>query len=141
MTYKLYTDGGARGNPGPAAVGIILFDEEDKLVWIESCYLGNTTNNYAEYQAILLGLKYCIKHIDKKHTIMCHLDSELIVKQLNGEYKVKNKALLSINNEVKDLVAERHVIFKHVFREFNKFADKLVNISLDAANEKSKTNN
>lgn len=137
MTYKLYTDGGARGNPGPAAAGAILFDENDQLVWFESIYLGNTTNNYAEYEAILIGLKYFTKTFNSSNKIICHLDSELIVKQLNGEYKVKNQDLKLKFDKVKSLIEEYNVEFVHVYRELNKFADKLVNISMDAANEKS----
>lgn len=130
MTLKLFTDGGARGNPGPAGIGAILF-EDDKLIWFESEYIGKATNNYAEYKAILLGLQKTLK-IYPDAEIICHLDSELVVKQLNGEYKVKNKPLKILNDKIQDLIVGKTIIFKHVYREDNKFADKLVNISLDA---------
>ena len=141
MNYKLFTDGGARGNPGPAA-GAILFDEDDHLIWFDSRYLGKTTNNKAEYQAVLLGMKNFQKAIasgdnDTNTKLTCYLDSELIVKQFNGEYKIKDQSLKSIYENVKKYIAGFEVEFIHVYREKNKFADKLVNISLDAANEKS----
>ena len=142
MTYKLFTDGGARGNPGPAAAGAILFDEQDHLIWFDSKYLGHTTNNKAEYQAILHGIKGFKKSIDDLHDtnikLTCYLDSELIVKQLNGEYKIKDSTLKTIYERVMEQVTGFEVEFIHIYREKNKFADKLVNICLDAANEKGK---
>ncbi|MBD3280409.1 reverse transcriptase-like protein [Candidatus Dojkabacteria bacterium] len=132
-TYNLFTDGGARGNPGPAGIGAILFDENDKLVWFDSEYIGESTNNEAEYKAILEGLTYFKKFFgSKKITLKCYLDSELIVKQLNGEYKVKNENLKMSYNEIQSLINDLDLTFEHVYREKNKFADKLVNISLDA---------
>lgn len=134
MAYKLFTDGGSRGNPGPAAIGIILFGEDDKLLWFDSKYIGNTTNNIAEYKAILHGLGIYSKMVNEieEHELICSLDSELVVKQLNGEYKVKDANLREIYEKVIDLKKEMNIKFKHVYREYNKFADKLVNISLDA---------
>ncbi len=102
MKYKLFTDGGSRGNPGPAAIGIILFDEDNKLVWFDSKYIGNATNNIAEYKAILHGLNTYSKLVSEtdEHELICHLDSELVVKQLNGEYKVKDANLKDIYTRV-----------------------------------------
>jgi ribonuclease HI len=145
--YILFSDGGARGNPGPAGIGWILFDGEAQVVALESKYLGETTNNIAEYEALLDGLSYVEKlnsqakraKNKKISKIICHLDSELVVKQLSGEYKVKNSDLKDRYIEVKELILNlEEVKFKHVRREKNKLADKLVNISLDAyLNEKN----
>lgn len=133
MNYKLFTDGGARGNPGPAGIGAVLFDENDKLIWLEGKYVGKVTNNVAEYMAILEGLKYFKKFYETENcALVCYLDSELIVKQLNGEYKVKNEGLKPYFSKIQDLILRLDVTFEHVYREKNKFADKLVNISLDA---------
>ncbi|MBN1332062.1 ribonuclease HI family protein [Candidatus Dojkabacteria bacterium] len=133
MKYKLFTDGGARGNPGPAGIGAILFDDNDKLLWLESQYIGEATNNEAEYKAIILGLTYFKKFFgSKKITLNCYLDSELVVKQLNSEYKIKHPNLKMFYNEIQNLIKDMEVSFEHIYREKNSFADKLVNISLDA---------
>ncbi len=129
--HKLFTDGGARGNPGPAATGVFIFDEKDALITFEGEYLGKATNNEAEYKALILGLenanKFGIKEID------CYLDSELVVKQLNGEYKVKQEHLKILKEQVQDLVfLFEKIAIHHVPREENKHADKMVNIILDS---------
>lgn len=141
MKYKLFTDGGARGNPGPAGIGLILFNEDNGLLAFEGKYIGMATNNIAEYQAILLGIKifkkYLLVHSDTDPVLECYLDSELIVKQMKGEYKVKDAGLKTIYSKVQENIQGMNVTFSHVRREKNKFADKLVNISLDAANAES----
>jgi ribonuclease HI len=130
MKATLYTDGGARGNPGPAACGIILLNEKKQPLAIDAKYLGNGTNNQAEYEALILGLKHARKmNVDE---IECYLDSELAVKQLNEIYKTKNKHIIPLKKKVVQLADEfKKVSYYHVEREFNKFADKLVNIVLD----------
>ncbi len=142
--YNLFSDGGARGNPGPAGIGWILFDPQSQVVALESKYLGEATNNIAEYGALLDAIEYVVKSNKNTKTkkiseIICHLDSELVVKQLRGEYKVKNADLKEKYIRIKELLLElEEVKFKHVRREKNKLADKLVNISLDAyLNEKN----
>lgn len=128
---KIYTDGGARGNPGPAATGIVIFDENDNLIALDGNFLGKATNNQAEYTALLEALQVAKNHSSKE--ITCYLDSELAVKQLNGEYKVKNKALAEIKNQIEtELKHFTSYKFIHVYRENNKFADKMVNVILDA---------
>ncbi|MBU0976703.1 MAG: ribonuclease HI family protein [Patescibacteria group bacterium] len=129
---KVYTDGGARGNPGPAAAGVVIFDEEGRLLAIDAKYLGETTNNQAEYQALELALELLQKK-DISRDITCYLDSELIVKQLNGEYKVKNSDIAIVKKRI-DSLSEffENIEFIHIRREENKFADKLVNVILDA---------
>lgn len=128
---NLYTDGGARGNPGPAAAGVVVI-EDGELVACKSKYLGETTNNQAEYQALILGLKLLRKDFGDYLTVVAHLDSELVVKQLNGEYKVKNAEILPRYTEVKKLAQEfEKVSFVHIPRAKNHQADALVNECLD----------
>jgi ribonuclease HI len=130
MSYNLFTDGGARGNPGAAAAGFFLFDEKFILVDFGGKYLGETTNNKAEYSALLEGLKLAKKHeVASVHVFM---DSELIVKQLNGSYKVKDAEMKHLFDKVQKAIAEfESVQFTHVLRAKNRFADKMVNIVLD----------
>lgn len=131
MTYSIYTDGGSRGNPGLAAIGFVIFNE-DKLVDFGGECIGIATNNVAEYTALYKGLITALKNgID---SLNCYMDSELIVKQLKGEYKVKNDDMIVLNKKVKDIISKFNSfeIF-HVERSKNSFADKLVNIALDSA--------
>lgn len=124
----LHTDGGARGNPGPAGIGAVLKISDQ--IYNYKKYIGETTNNQAEYQALILGLeKAKEKGVDE---IDCFLDSELVVKQLNREYKVKDKDLAVLFIKVYNLsLGFKKATFKHVFREANKAADKLVNEAID----------
>ena len=129
--YRLFTDGGARGNPGKAACGCILFDSEFKLVDFNAKFLGIQTNNLAEYEGILLGLKLAKKNGVK--SVQCFLDSELIVKQLNGKYKVKSPNIKPSFKKTKTYLSHfESISFHHVRRDQNKFADKLGNIVMDA---------
>ncbi len=136
MKYKLYTDGGARGNPGPAGIGGVLY-KDDKLLASFSEYIGQGTNNQAEYTAILRGIELALRYeIDN---LSCYLDSELVVKQLKMEYKVKNKELAKIFIKVYNLTLKfKKIIFFHIRREKNKEADALVNKAL---NKNKKYNN
>jgi ribonuclease HI len=94
---KLYTDGGARGNPGPAGIGFVLLDSDDKLLAEEGRYIGEATNNVAEYRALLLGLEWALaRGIDR---LEVYSDSELMVRQLKGEYKVRNDGLIPLYQE------------------------------------------
>lgn len=129
MPHKVYTDGGARGNPGPAASGFVIYDGGE-IVAREGKYLGIATNNQAEYNAILLGLEKA--HNLKIAELDCFLDSELVVKQLKLEYKVKNKDLSAIFLKVWNLSKKfKRIKFHHIPREKNKEADALVNEILD----------
>lgn len=126
----MYTDGGSRGNPGPAAIGGVIYDLNENKLKEFSEYLGVSTNNMAEYQALIAGLKYC-KELGAKE-IVCHLDSELVVKQLNKMYKVKDEKMKILYEIALELTREfDSVSFTHVLREKNKMADKLVNRALD----------
>lgn len=135
-----YTDGGSRGNPGPAAAAWLVFKRldtgTDELVSFSADYLGDTTNNDAEYSALLnlfKGLPKVLPAEAGKIEIICHLDSELVVKQLRGEYKIKDNNLKQHAEKIKSLAAAyKQVSFVHVPRSLNHYADRLVNICLDA---------
>jgi ribonuclease HI len=126
----IYTDGGARGNPGPAGIGVAVYNEQKELVREYSDFLGIATNNQAEYQAVILALK---KAADLGAAeLHFHLDSELVVKQLRGEYKVKNKDLASLFLQIHNLSLNfKKISYTHVRREFNQEADRLANEAMD----------
>ncbi len=127
--YVIHSDGGARGNPGPAAIGVVIACN-GQVVETISKYIGETTNNQAEYQAVIAGLEKA--HALKADEVECVLDSELVVKQLNHEYKVKNKELASLFVKAYNASLKfKKITFRHVRREENKAADKLVNQALD----------
>ena len=134
---KLYADGGSRGNPGPSAGGFVLLTMDDQVIKESSKYLGITTNNQAEYHALKGGLELCLKeHVKIVHVFM---DSLLVVNQLKGIFKVKNRELWSINEAVKNLCLQfEHVNFTHVPRELNRLADAEVNKALDAVKDENK---
>lgn len=132
-SIKMFTDGGSRNNPGLAAIG----------VWIETLnkkyseYIGEKTNNEAEYEALIFGLKKIKSLIGKekakKTEVECYLDSELVVKQLNHEYKLSEKHIQDLFIKVWNLMPDfQKVSFCHIMREENKIADALVNEALDA---------
>lgn len=128
--YSLYTDGGSRGNPGPSGIGICCFDDNNKELFRIKKYIGETTNNQAEYVALIEGLKKCVEQGIK--SLECFADSELMVKQLKGEYKMKNPGLKLLFDQVKILSKEfESISFNHILREKNKIADSLVNEALD----------
>lgn len=125
---KLFTDGGCRGNPGPGAIGMIILDVDNTELHTHAECIGNTTNNRAEYHALIKGLRLCAKYT--RGRVTCYSDSELVVKQMNGDYRLKNEELLALFQKVKDL--ERvftEVIYQHVNRtnQFIKKADRLLN--------------
>lgn len=126
----IHTDGGARGNPGPAALGVFITDESGAVLKEHGRYLGAQTNNYAEYMAIIDALTHA-RDFGADEVDM-YMDSELAVKQLNGEYRVKNPALAQLFMQVHNLrLGFRKVRFTHVRRERNKDADRLVNEAID----------
>ncbi len=127
-----FTDGAARGNPGPGGAGVLLFDEAGKKVMEDFAYLGECTNNEAEYRALLLALDHAAARTQK--TVSCFMDSELLVRQLNGQYKVKSEKLAGFYNRVKEKISGfERVTFTHVPREHPKLqlADKLANKAID----------
>ncbi|MBU0707210.1 ribonuclease HI family protein [Patescibacteria group bacterium] len=133
MKYEkliIYSDGGARGNPGPAAVGVFLYDPNKVIVNTISECIGDTTNNQAEYQAIIKGLERA-KDLGAED-LKCYLDSELVVNQLKLKYKVKNQGLSPLFVKAWNLVQQfKKVEFFAISREQNKAADRLVNEALD----------
>jgi ribonuclease HI len=123
-------DGGARGNPGPAGYGVVLQDESGKKVDALHEYLGAQTNNFAEYSGLVAALEYAIGH--GYRTLKVRSDSELLVKQIKGEYKVRSEALLDIYREAKDLIRKLNSFhIQHVYREQNREADRLANLAMD----------
>ncbi len=130
-TFIIYSDGGARGNPGPAAIGAVILSSDGEVVEEIARTIGETTNNQAEYQAIIAGLE-AAKQLGAE-AVECFLDSELVVKQLKREYKVKNKELAPLFLKVHNLSVQfKKISYTHVPREKNKEADRLVNEALDA---------
>ncbi len=126
------TDGGARGNPGPAGAGVVFRDEQNKIIGEYKKYLGAQTNNFAEYQALILALTEAQKL--GAEILKINMDSELIVRQMQGRYKIKEPTLKILAQEVFKLMQKfKNVEFHHVFRESNKEADKLVNEAIDNA--------
>lgn len=134
----IYTDGGSRGNPGPAAIGAQIIDAKGTVVREVSETIGNATNNFAEYHAVMRGLQTA-KEIFGKSTkemeVEVRLDSELVKKQLNAEYQIKEPGLVPHFIEIHNLRVSSFpkLTFTHVRREFNKEADRLVNEALDKA--------
>ena len=127
---KLYTDGGSRGNPGPAASGWVILNLEDKIIHESGFYLGQNTNNAAEYTALKKGLEDVLKMGINK--LQVYMDSLLIVNQVKGTYKVKSPELLPIYQDVKMLIDKfEHISFTYVPRALNKEADRMVNETLD----------
>ncbi|MCX6740279.1 MAG: ribonuclease HI family protein [Candidatus Parcubacteria bacterium] len=127
---KIFTDGGARGNPGPAAIGIVIKDDNDKVLKTHAEYIGETTNNQAEYRALIKALQLAEEF--KPSEVNCFLDSELVVKQMKQEYRVKDKDLQPLFIKVWNLTVNLGTVkFKHIPRELNKEADELLNQELD----------
>jgi ribonuclease HI len=127
----VYSDGGSRGNPGPSAAGYIIINNKEEVVAQGGEYLGITTNSQAEYQGVRIGLEKALElgfqHVDFR------IDSMLVVNQMNGIYKIKNRELWPINERIRELVTKfEKVTFSHVKREFNQLADGMVNRTLDA---------
>jgi probable phosphoglycerate mutase len=128
---RLSTDGGARGNPGPAAYGYVLETDDGTVLAAHGEAIGVATNNVAEYRALVAGLEKALElHVDEVEVVS---DSELLVKQMTGEYRVKNAALRELSLEAARLAGRfRNVTYKAVRREHNELADRLVNEALDA---------
>jgi ribonuclease HI len=125
-----HSDGGARGNPGPAGYGVVIKDETGRKVAALSEYLGHQTNNFAEYQGLIAALEYAIKHGPKALKLIS--DSELLVRQLKGIYKVKNEVLKDLHGRAKELIAQMDWFsVGHAFREQNQEADRLANEAMD----------
>lgn len=132
--FVIYSDGGSRGNPGPAAIGFIIQEHSGQTLFEEGRFIGTTTNNIAEYTAIAQALKKALEL--KGREVVCYLDSELVVKQINGAYRVKDENIKKYYQQICRLLPLfEKVIFEHVLRNKNKAADRLVNVALDEAHE------
>ena len=130
-TLRIYTDGAARGNPGPAGLGVVIEDDKGMRLRGLHRWLGVATNNEAEYHALIEGLKAVSEW--KPDRLEIYLDSKLVVEQMNGRWRVKDARMQSLQTEAKDLLAAiPEVEIKHVEREHNKGADALANMAIDA---------
>jgi ribonuclease HI len=130
-----HSDGGARGNPGPAGYGVVIQDQGGKKVAALSQYLGHQTNNFAEYQGLIAALEYAIKHGHKALKVVS--DSELLVRQIKGIYKVKNATLQELHARAKQLIAELEWFsIDHALREHNREADELANQAMDQGTDR-----
>lgn len=128
----VFCDGGARGNPGPAGSGCVIETSAGKRRFLCGKYLGETTNNVAEYTAVKLALETAKTHFEKGTRVDFFLDSELVVRQLNGDYRVKNPTLQEKAQEIKSLFGHfGKITFTHVPRAKNAVADSLVNKTID----------
>lgn len=125
-----YSDGGARGNPGPAGYGVVIQDQSGKKIAALSQYLGHQTNNVAEYQGLIAALEYAVENGHKALKVVS--DSELLVRQIKGIYKVKNLALQDLHARAKELIAKLNWFsIGHVLRGHNQEADNLANAAMD----------
>src|SRR5882672_6318316 len=131
-----HSDGGARGNPGPAGYGVVIQDETGRKVAALSEYLGHQTNNFAEYQGLIAALEYAIEHGHKALKLVS--DSELLVRQIKGIYKVKNLTLQELHARAKELIAQLEWFsIDHALREHNREADELANQAMDKGTGRS----
>ena len=133
-----HSDGGARGNPGPAGYGVVIQDEAGRKVAALSQYLGHQTNNFAEYQGLIAALEYAIEHGHKALKVVS--DSELLVRQIKGIYKVKNATLQELHGRAKQLIAQLEWFsIDHALREHNREADDLANQAMDKGTGRAAT--
>jgi ribonuclease HI len=133
---NIYIDGAARGNPGPAGIGVVITDAKDQIIQNISRYIGDTTNNVAEYTALIFGMDEA-RNLGAKELVI-NTDSELLAKQLGGEYKVKNSALKDLYAKVKAMLSSfDEVRINQIEREKNKGADRLANKAIDNAAKKT----
>jgi len=127
---KIFTDGGARGNPGPAGIGIVITDDKGKVIKKHAEFIGRATNNQAEYKALIKGLELA-KELNPQE-VNCYLDSELVVKQMKQEYRVKDKDLQPLFIKAWNAgIKLKKVSYHHIGRELNSEADMLLNLELD----------
>ncbi len=136
----IYTDGGSRGNPGPAGMGVVITDGKGKMMKEYSGFLGVKTNNEAEYEAVIFGLRKIKSLLGKEKIKVCEfevrMDSELVARQLGGIYKIENEKLAPLFLKIWNLKMDfGKIVFKHIPRERNKEADRLANEAMD--NEKT----
>jgi len=132
---RLYTDGAARGNPGPAGLGMVIEDDQGMRLWGGCRYVGSATNNRAEYLALIDGLRKVAEW--KPDRLEVYMDSELVVHQVAGRYRVRNAGLEPLHRQVKELLGTfPEVAVRHVPRERNRGADALANKAIDEATKR-----
>lgn len=135
IDLQIFSDGGSRGNPGPAAYGFVIYDSNKNVLFKEGKTLGETTNNIAEYSGVKAALLWVVNNVDLAtlNHIQVFLDSELVTRQLGGVYRVKNAALKNFFFEIKQLEIKLsyRISYTSIPREKNKEADELVNMALD----------
>jgi ribonuclease HI len=130
MRLQIYTDGAARGNPGPAGIGIVIMNDAGEVLEQHCKFLGTATNNIAEYEALVNALTLARKYVPC--SIQVYSDSELMVRQMMGKYKVKNEVLLRYFGTAQAMLKNfESVVFQHIPRERNKLADQLANQGID----------
>ncbi len=129
-SWVLFVDGAARNNPGPAGAGFYLL-KNGKSVEEQGMFLGKKTNNQAEYLALLLGVYYAQRHMGPTDTLLIKADSQLMVRQVQGIYRIKNKVLARIHSSIRKMLDALDFKIEHVRREHNKVADKLANAGID----------
>lgn len=128
--YKLFTDGGSRGNPGNSACAYFLYENES-VVFFDGKFLGQNTNNFAEYSGLLMGIEKIAK-LKIEKDIEIYMDSELVVKQINGEYKINNVTIKEFCTKIHSILGKfKSYKINHILRAENSNADRLVNIILD----------
>jgi ribonuclease HI len=128
--YRLYSDGACRGNPGIGGAGAVITDAVGNVVWEGKEFLGHCTNNIAEYKALILGLKGALAQ--GYSNLEVYLDSELLARQINGSYRVKNESLKDLMAEIRSLFSSfERIQVKHVLRCHNASADRLANLAID----------
>lgn len=128
---KFFTDGGSRGNPGPAASGVVILTMDDEIVEEIGQFLGVASNNVAEWNAVKVALEEIAKYKPKR--VHGYMDSELVCRQLNGQYRVKHPDLKPFFEAATKLAQAYDITFQHVYREKNKLADAQVNLAIDRA--------
>lgn len=136
MTLYLYTDGGSRGNPGPAGAGMVVTDAKGNVLVKQAVFLGVKTNNQAEYYGLLKGIGLA-KPLGNK--ITCRLDSQLVVRQMRGEYKIKDAILREMAQEIARQCVGMEVEFEHIYREQNTVADAMANLAMDRGKKPGET--
>jgi ribonuclease HI len=130
MSYQIYSDGACRGNPAHSGIGAVILDDSGKIVHEIAKYIGVATNNVAEYEALLAALDYCVKH--KLSPVEILADSQLLIRQLRGEYKVRHPNIIPLYRKAQEYLSHLKITgFQHVPREENKLADKLANRGID----------
>lgn len=138
MNINVYTDGGSRGNPGPSAYGLVVYDDQQQIIHKDSKYLGIKTNNEAEYAGLIAALEWIKNNQSKLNLskINFYSDSQLMVRQISGTYRVKASNLLPIFQEAKTLIGQINlsINFQDVRRELNELADQLANEAMDRKN-------